>query len=173
MLSWAVEGRCLTINARPAADVRASAFPVHAGAVVGLAAAVFRCHAHQSRAERPATMPTADRQPPGQKDSQQERQQAEDHDHQQQALCVGGHRDRRPKNVKAPGEVVTQGLAAPLRPTRDIRVEATTTMTRKPQAGSATGKSSSRRRQEDITEASSRPAREAVVSSDGVGKLAL
>jgi hypothetical protein len=46
-------------------------------------------------------------------------------------------------------------------------------MTRKPQAGSATGKSSSRRRQEDITEASSRPAREAVVSSDGVGKLAL
>jgi hypothetical protein len=41
-----------------------------------------------------------------------------------------------PKNVKAPGEVVTQGLAAPVRPTRDIRVEATTTMTRKPQAGS-------------------------------------
>ena len=95
------------------------------------------------------------------------------HDHQQQALCVGGHRDRLPKNVKAPGEVVTQGLAAPLRPTRDIRVEATTTMTRKPHTGSATGKSSSRRRQEDITEASSRPAQEAVVSSDGVGKLAL
>ena len=46
-------------------------------------------------------------------------------------------------------------------------------MTRKPQAGSATGKLSSRRRQEDITEASSRPAREAVVSSYGVGKLAL
>ena len=62
-----------------------------------------------------------------------------------------------PKNVKAPGEVVTQGLAAPVRPTRDIRVEATTTMTRKPQAGSATGKSSSRRRQEDITEESRRP----------------
>ena len=38
--------------------------------------------------------------------------------------------------MKAPGEVVTQGLAAPVRPTRDIRVEATTTMTRKPQAGS-------------------------------------
>jgi hypothetical protein len=78
-----------------------------------------------------------------------------------------------PKNVKAPGEAVTQGLAALLRPSRDIRVEATTTMTRKSHAGSATGKSSSRRRQEDITEASRRPAREAVVSSDGVGKLAL
>jgi hypothetical protein len=60
------------------------------------------------------------------------------------------------KKCEGPGEVVTQGLAAPVRPTRDIRVEATTTMTRKPQAGSATGKSSSRRRQEDIREESSR-----------------
>ena len=145
------EAGALRTTRGPPQTFRASAFPGHAGAVVGLAAAVFRC-AERSPVARPEAEDHAeranqqDRQPPGQQASSRSDSRLRITTTSNRLCVLADIGIGAPKNVKAPGEVVTQGLAAPVRPTRDIRVEATTTMTRKPQAGSAQkGKARGRR----------------------------